>query len=50
MSSMILIWSPKTPFCTVDCTIRREKFEIGDVIGDRMGKLLEILCRLAFEF
>jgi hypothetical protein len=28
-------------FCTIDCTVHRVKFEIGDGIGDKMGKLLE---------
>lgn len=49
-SSRYLYGHSKTLFYTVDCTIRGVKFEIRDVTGDRMSKLLEILCMLAFEF
>jgi hypothetical protein len=43
VSSRLSIWTPKILFCTVEYTIRRVKFEIGDVMGDRMSKLLEIV-------
>jgi hypothetical protein len=39
VSNSSLIWSPKTLFYTVDCTVCRVKFEYED----GMGKLLEIV-------
>jgi hypothetical protein len=48
VSIRLIIWSPKTLFCTLDCIIRREKFVI-DGIKDMIGKLLEIILGQIFN-
>jgi hypothetical protein len=42
MLSRVCIWSCKTLFCIVDCTIYRVEFEIEIEIGGGIGRLLEV--------
>jgi hypothetical protein len=43
MPNRLLIWSLKTLFCIVDCTVCKVEFEIRDVMRDMTGKLLKIV-------